>query len=334
VNQPAKDPAYAAETSGHGENEHRGRSVLGDAATQRDFPGVIAAMQRLLALVDVQAHSRMNSLDGRRVHHLEAGSGPPLVLLHGACGGAANWYRMMGSLARSHRVLALDFPGFGLSEAVEPKPPLGAQMAALVQRWLDLLGIAQADLVGTSFGGLAALRLAQVAPNRVRRVAVIDSVGLGRTLPLSLRLASLPPFSAVALKPSRFGMRWQFHELMVAQGTQLPVDHVSALLEYLWQSAAACSVRELARAFSMFSDLGGQREVLTDNELRAFPARLLIIWGERDRFLPVVHAQHAAALVPRALCRIIPRAGHSPNWEAPEAVLGCLSVFLRGDLTR
>ena len=291
-------------------------------------------MQRLLGLGGVDADSRIHTLDGRRLHHLEAGSGPPLILLHGASGGAANWYRMIGPLARSYRVLALDFPGFGLSEPIDPRPPLGTQMAALVLRWLDRVGISQADFAGTSFGGLAALRLAQTAPKRVRRVAVIDSVGLGRALPLTLRLASRPPFSAVALRPSRFGTRWQFHELMVAQGARVPADHVSALLEYLWQSAAACNARDLARAFSLFSDLGGQREVLTDDELRAFPARLMIIWGERDRFLPVAQAQHAAALVPRALCRIIPGAGHSPNWEAPDAVLECLSAFLRGDLAR
>jgi pimeloyl-ACP methyl ester carboxylesterase len=86
----------------------------------------------------------------------------------------------------------------------------------------------------------------------------------------------------------------------------------------------------MVAAFNQFSSFGGQREILTDDELRAVRHRLLLMWGERDRFLPVEHGKRAAALVPCALLRIIPQAGHSPNWEAPEAVLECLSPFLEG----
>ncbi len=285
-------------------------------------------MARLLALSGAGAVSHFTELAGRRLHHIEAGSGPPVVLLHGACGGAANWFRLIGPLSRDHRVIALDLPGFGLSDAIHPEPPLGVQVAGLVQDWLNALGIARCAVVATSFGALAALRLAQREPARFKRIALIDAVGLGPDLPLALRIASLPPLAAVALKPSRFGTRWQFHELMVSNAARMPKDDVDGLLEYLWQSAVAADRPRLQRAFSMFSDLRGQREVLSDEELRAFPARLLLIWGERDRFLPVAHGERAAALVPGALCRIIPGAGHSPNWEAPDAVLECLSVFL------
>jgi pimeloyl-ACP methyl ester carboxylesterase len=171
--------------------------------------------------------------------------------------------------------------------------------------------------------------MAQLAPQRVHAVAVIDSVGFGRTLPLALRLACLPGVSTFALRPSRRGVRWQFDTLMTADSASMAGDERSALLEYLWQSAVAADHNRLGRAFRLFSGMAGQREVLSDNELRAFLPRLLILWGERDRFLPVAHARRAVALVPRAECRIIPRAGHSPNWEAPQVVAESLSAFLR-----
>jgi pimeloyl-ACP methyl ester carboxylesterase len=124
-------------------------------------------------------------------------------------------------------------------------------------------------------------------------------------------------------------VRWQFDTLMTAHAGDMAQSDRSALLEYIWQSAAASDHNRLGRAFRMFSSMTGQREVLTDDELRAFSPRLLILWGEHDRFLPVAHAQRAAALVPRAECRIIPRAGHSPNWEAPQVVAESLSAFFR-----
>jgi pimeloyl-ACP methyl ester carboxylesterase len=251
---------------------------------------------------------------------LELGSGEPVVLLHGASGGAANWYRVLGPLSGAHHIVAPDLPGFGFSQALEPSAPLGAQVARLLLRWLDEQQIERFAVAGTSFGGLVALRIAQLAPERVRAVAVIDSVGFGRTLPLALRVACLPGISSVALRPSRRGIRWQFDTLMTAHPANMSPADRGALLEYLWQSALASDQSRLGRAFRLFSSMAGQREVLGDDELRAFSPRLLVLWGER-----------AAALVPRAECRIIPRAGHSPNWEAPQIVAENLLRFLRED---
>lgn len=298
-------------------------------------PEVVRALNRLLELEQFRCTRRFSEVDGLRVHHLEAGTGRALVLLHGASGGGGNWFRLLKPLATLGRVVALDLPGFGLSEGYEPRSPLGRQTAGFVARWLAVLGIGHFDLVATSFGGLVALRLVQQLPaGRVGRLALINSVGLGRDVPWQLRCASLPPFAAFALRPSRLGMRWQFHQLMTSDRSHLSAAQIEALLEYLWQVALAGDTRRIARAFSLFSDFRGQREILTDDELRALALPLLIAWGGRDRFLPVEHGQRAAALVPEGALRIIPAAGHSPNWEAPAVVLECLTSFLRTPLAR
>ncbi|MGH7466345.1 MAG: alpha/beta fold hydrolase [Longimicrobiales bacterium] len=286
------------------------------------------AMERLLALGGVAAQSRIVHVQGATLHHLELGAGPPLVLLHGATGGAANWFRLLGPLAQQQRVFALDLPGFGFSPAINPREPLGVCVAQLIECWLDATEIRNCVVVATSFGGLVALRLAQHVPERVRALVLIDSVGLGRELPRALRLACLGPLAAAALRPSRPGIRWQLNRLMLADPGSLPRAERSALIEYLYQSAAATHRTLLGLGFSMFADLRGQREVLSDHELRQLRSRLLIVWGARDRFLPLRHAQRAADLVPGATLRIIPGAGHSPNWETPTAVLECLSPFL------
>jgi len=284
-------------------------------------------MERLLELGGVEAESREVEAAGTRLHYLAAGgAGPTVVLLQGASGGAANWYRIIGPLSRQCRVLALDLPGFGLSGPAAPAGPLGGYVAGVVEDWLSRIGVERCTLVGTSFGGLAALRLAQRRPDRVDRLVLLDSAGLGRDLPVLVRLACLPLVGPALLTPSRLGTRWLLDRVLTSR--PLTPEHAAALVDYLWWSARIGDVRVLAEAIAQFCDLGGQREVLDDEELAALRPPTLVLWGAEDRFLPAAHGARAAALIPRSVFVRIQGAGHSPNWEAPEELLAALLPFV------
>jgi len=287
-------------------------------------------MERLLALGGGAAASREVEAAGTRLHYLVAGdAGPAVVLLQGASGGAANWYRIIGPLSRQCRVLALDLPGFGLSGPAAPAGPLGGYVAGVVEDWLSRIGVERCTLVGTSFGGLAALRLAQRRPERVARLALLDAAGLGRDLPALVRLTCVPLLGPALLRPSRLGTRWLLDRVLTSR--PLPREHATALADYLWWSARTGDVRVLAEAIAAFCDLGGQREVLADAELAALQPPTLVLWGAEDRFLPESHGARAAALIPRSAFVRIEGAGHSPNWEAPDALLAALLPFVTGE---
>lgn len=285
-------------------------------------------MERLLELGGVRAESRFVEVAGARLHYLESGSGPAVVLLQGAGGGAANWFLVMERLAERFRVLALDVPGFGLSEPIVPEAPLGAHMAGVVQGWLRAVGVERCDVVGTSFGGLVAARLAQRAPEMVRRLVLLDAAGLGRELPFLVRLAGTTLLGGWLLRPGRFGTAWTFRHLLTSDRREMSATVQAALVDYLWCSAVAGDPVTLARAFRLFCDLSGQREVLGDAELRALGLPVLVAWGERDDFLPAAHGRRAAARMPAAALHLIPAVGHSPNWEAPESLCDILLPFL------
>jgi pimeloyl-ACP methyl ester carboxylesterase len=274
------------------------------------------------------ATSHFRETRGGALHHLEAGSGDVVVLLHGGGGGAANWFRLIGPLAASQRVLAPDLPGFGLSPLRHAAGALGTAAADLLGGWLDELGVRNAAVVGTSFGGLAALRLAQRRPDIVTRLGVIDSVGLGRQATWLLRAATLPILGPVALRPSRRGTALLFRALLTSNRRNLTSAQQHALVDYLWRSGEAADARAFATTIRRFASLRGQREVLAPEELRAISVPVAIVWGRRDRFLPASHALDAARLMPRATCTIIEGAGHSPNWEAPQPVLAALRQLL------
>jgi pimeloyl-ACP methyl ester carboxylesterase len=291
-----------------------------------DTAAVERTMHALLALGDVAPASARVPVAGAEVHYVRAGAGRPLVLIHGAGGGCANWYRLLGPLSVRFDVLAPDLPGFGLSDAVQPGAGLGGQAARILLAWLDTVVTSPCDLVGTSFGGLVAARMAQIAPQRVHRLALLDSVGLGRELPAMVRAATLPLIGAIAAAPSRGGMEWLFRNLLVSDATAIPPHHRRALLDYLIASARRGRAT-MAAALALFANWDGQREVLSADEMRRWQHPTCVLWGERDRFLPLSHARRACELMPGAALGLIAGAGHSPNWERPDAVLRRLLEF-------
>ena len=309
---------------GHGANEHRGRSAYGADASVR------AVMETLLALGGASVESSFTDLPAGAIHHLEAGAGPTLVLVHGASGGGANWYRLIGRLARTFRVLAPDLPGFGLSPGRLARPPLGRETALHLAEWLDTLGTEPAFVAGTSFGGLAAFRLAQLRPEHVRGLVLLDSVGLGRRIAWGVRLAALAPLAPIVRRPSREATAFLLDRLLTAGPRSLPPEHRRALIEFLYAVERASAADLLSRTLPLFASARGQREVLDPAELAGVTVRTLIVWGERDRLLPPAHGRRAAAAMPNARFEMIAGAGHSPNWESPDRLLAILETFVEG----
>lgn len=289
-------------------------------------PAVVAAMDRLLALGGAVVERSFVDTHAGPLHVLEAGRGPTLLLLHGASGGGANWYRMIAPLARDYRVVALDLPGFGLSPARPLRAPLGLETAR------DLLGLdflRDFSVVATSFGGLVALRLAQLAPERVRALVLIDSAGLDAGLPWALRLAARPPLRSLLRRPTRAGTAWMLDHLLTAGSGALPAEDRAALVDFIVAVEQAGAGGLLADALPLFCSLRGQREVLGPAELARIAVPVLTAWGERDRLLPMPAARRAAAAFPGARFAVVPGVGHSPNWEAPDRVLPLVQDFLR-----
>ena len=305
----------AAALGGRGAQGHRGRSALEELE---------ASMQRLLELGAADCKRNFASVDGQRIHYLESGSGPTLLLLHGAGGGAANWYRLIAPLSQHYRVLIPDLPGYGFSDAIEPRAPLGQQVADLVARWLHALGVRQAHVAGTSFGALVALRLAELID--VGRIVITDAVGLSSRMSWLLRLGTLPLVSRFVVAPTRRGTRALLRRVLTAA----PLDpvHEDALTDYLYWSARHGDVAMMARAFSRFAGRSGQRDVITTEQLAVLADRLLVVWGEQDGFLPIAHVQESCRLAGCNPIRIIPGAGHSPNWEQPDLLLNVIQEFL------
>jgi pimeloyl-ACP methyl ester carboxylesterase len=279
-------------------------------------------MDRLLAAGSAPSDVRSvwTQQSGARTHHIEAGSGAPVVLLHGGTGGGANWFRLLGPLAAHFRVLAPDLPGFGLSDPIPVVRPLGTSAAERLVDWMAQNDVTDALMVGTSFGGLAALRVAQRS-SRVSRLLLLDAAGLGHGIHPAVRVATTLPLTQLLMAPSRRGTAAVLRLLLTSDLSLLSATQQRALIDYLLTTARAAGTKYLARTLEMFAGAGGQREVLGSDELAGLRLPVSIVWGERDRLLPLESARLAARALPDARLIVLPGIGHSPNWERPEAVV-------------
>lgn len=253
---------------------------------------------------------------------LEGGAGPALVLLHGRGNAATTWFQMLPALARKHRVLAVDLPGFGQSEARRFAGGGFEEGVAFftdaIEHWLVAEGLASAAIAGHSLGGLVAVELARrgrVAPSRF---VLIGSMGLGSAMTYATRAFFRLGPERLARRLGRAG----FERLNAPPSTPAG-ERIGALGFELY--AARGGRPEAAAAFDALCPLLGPVPHRGDS-LARISAPTLILWGDHDEVFPSPIAIAAAAAMPDATLRIEPL-GHSPHVEAPERALAIFEEF-------
>ena len=259
---------------------------------------------------------------GGTTEAIELGSGEPILLIHGGAGEAGHWLPLMGILAESHRVIAVDAPGHGLADPYAFSDDLYSLGARFIGEVLTALGISRAIVGGHSMGGLYAVGFGVAFPERVTRLLLIGApAGTTRRAPLPLKLLRWPWTRPVAAKVMRnrdaASVRTRLGRLLVA--------HPERLHDALVVSCAATTARNvpsIARFVSRAIDLRGR--VRDGTMLAPHWARLRVpvtfIWGARDRADgPEAGERIVAELVGATLIQI-PDAGHQPALDDPAAV--------------
>ncbi len=259
---------------------------------------------------------------GGALRVLEGGEGPPVVLLHGRGHAASMWFSLLPQLAREHRVLAVDLPGFGCSSA--PRGPLKTAEDGLrffvepVEEVLATLAPGPLTLVGHSLGGLVSLELALRGRVPVERLVLVDAMGLGPEMALDARLYFRlgPERVARVLGPKLFGR--------IAPLPDTPLNRRLMAMEYELMTVPG-GRPEATRAFNTLVPLTGGVFHRFERLGEVKPPTLLL-WGERDTVLPVSLATGTEKVLPQARLAREP-AGHSPHLEQPDSVLRHLKRF-------
>lgn len=251
-----------------------------------------------------------------------------VILIHGAGGSVEFWYYNIAELARQYRVIAIDMVGSGRSDKPFTSYSLSFQ-AQFIRDFMQVMGIESATLVGHSMAGGAALKLAWMEPERVKKLVLVGSFGLGREVTVSARLATLP-FAVRSLQPSPNVMRSMLQQ-NVYDVNAIPEEWIDLRYPIFALPGRKEPLIQMARSNL---NLFGVKESVYRPIVESLPtivAPALIIWGKQDRILPVDHAHIAAKRMPNALQpRLFDRCGHYPHLEYPMQFNQAVLEFLKG----
>lgn len=268
-------------------------------------------------------------IHGHRVAYRLAGSGPPIVLIHGITSSSVVWEGVGPALARHHTVLAPDLLGHGQSA----KPRGDYSMGAFASGIRDLtvwLGLGPVTVVGHSLGGGVAMQFAYQFPERTDRLALVSSGGLGRSVHGLLRAATLPGSELVL--PLLAGRRVLDAGRAVGRaigraGIQLGNDAVEIARGHASLGDAE-SRGAFVQTLRASVDVTGQRVQALDRLYLAEELPMLIVWGARDRIIPPGHGRRAHKLVGGSRFELFEAAGHFPQLDEPERFIATLEDWI------
>jgi pimeloyl-ACP methyl ester carboxylesterase len=235
------------------------------------------------------------AVDGSSIRYIEAGRdnpGPVLLMLHGWKAGADLWFpHTVPALAARFHVIALDLPGYGFSDPVHDRKL--ATYATFTNHFCDALGLDDVYLLGHSMGGQIAVAAAAQRLDRFRKLVLVDSAGLPHKSPRWRE-----PLGMLTDSSTR-------HWLLYPTALRLGV-----------KSAAGMAVVPVLR------------QDLVMSHLKSLTMPTLIVWGSRDRIVPLEHGALMARMIPRARLAIIHGAGHMPFYQKPEEFNRLVTNFL------
>ncbi len=283
--------------------------------------------------VDWRAHQRWIAVDGQAVNTIElgaehAGVSQTLVFVHGLSGCWANWLEQLPVFAAQHRVIAVDLPGFGAS----PMPASNISIAGYARLLDGLLGELSVDaavVVGNSMGGFIAAELAIAVPQRVERLVLVSAAGISthanpgatRAVPVLRRMERILAMTGgwAASKSDAFARRPRLRDAALNVVARHPSRLPAAL--------AAEQIRGAGKPGFMQA-LQDTLEYPVRERLPEIACPTLIVWGEKDRLIPVRDADVFAELIPNSRKVIFEDTGHVSMIERPAAFNALLRDFL------
>jgi len=274
---------------------------------------------------------RTVTVAGKPIFFAEAGDGPAVVMLHGGGPGASglsNYSRNIDALARRFRVIVPDMPGYGRSaKGVDRSDPFG-YLADMIRDLLDEIGVESAHLVGNSYGGAAALRLALDTPHRVGKLVLMGPGGVGTTrgAPTAGLKSLLSYYGGEG--PSREKLEAFIRGYLVYDGASVPDDLID--LRYaasidpevvadppLRRPSGPTALRTLWRM-----------DLTRDRRLKALATPTLVLWGRDDKVNRPSGGPMLVNTLPNAQLVMTSRTGHWLQWERAELFNQLVTEFL------
>jgi pimeloyl-ACP methyl ester carboxylesterase len=276
--------------------------------------------------VDWQAAQHRHEIDGREVNYCELGEGPAILFVHGLGASWQSWLEQLPEFAASHRVVAMDLPGFGYSES--PSEDISIEYyARWTAQFMDVLGIESAAVVGNSMGGFVSAELAIKVPARVQRLVFVSAAifwqNRRRAQPLVqlARMSDAVVARALVRATDDIATRRRLrYAALATAGFRYP--------QYVSDELAHEMVRSARRTDGFLPALQALAGYDLEEELPKISCPTLIVWGANDQLVSVKDAERLEDLIPASRREVFERTGHVAMLERPERFNRLLEEFL------
>jgi pimeloyl-ACP methyl ester carboxylesterase len=266
---------------------------------------------------------------GVRLHVRDSGpldnnkDAPVVILLHGFGSSLHTWEAWARGLASTHRVIRFDLPGSGLTGADPTGDYSDARSLQVLGALMDALGVRRASLVGHSMGGRIAWRFAAEHPQRVARLVLVSPDGFASP---GFEYGK-PPQVPALVRLMQYVLPRPVLRMSLAPAYADPSVMTDALVTRYYDMMLAPTVRSALIARM-------EQAVLQDPVpmLQRITAPTLLLWGDADAMIPIANAADYLRALPNARLVTLPRVGHIPQEEAPDAALAVVEKFLDQDL--
>ena len=264
------------------------------------------------------------SLDGNRYHYMEyPADGLDIVLVHGFASSTYTWEAVVPYLhERGYHVFALDMKGFGWSDKPEDAVYDPVSLMEAVNIWMEALGLTQVVFAGNSLGGAVAVLMTLEHPARISKMVLIDAAGYPMKRPMIIRLAHLPlagGFTKLFFGP--WMVRWNLKEVF-SDDDCVTDEKVKAYYDRLRTENALDAQIAVARTLKL-DQLEQYIERIPD-----IATETLIIWGRKDRWIPLDIGRHFTNDLASSTLTVIPECGHMPQEEQPERTAELIIDFI------
>lgn len=272
------------------------------------------------------------TVGGKQIFYAETGAGPAVVLLHGGgpgASGVSNFARNIDALAENFRVIVPDLPGYGRSsKGVDGSDPFG-YLANGIRGLCNELDIDTAHLVGNSYGGACALRLALDTPERVAKMVLMGPGGIGTTRALpTAGLQSLFGYYG-GDGPSREKLETFIREYLVYDGNSVPADVIDTRYESSIDPDVVANppLRRPSGPFALRTLW--RMDFTRDRRLAHLQTPTLVVWGSADKVNRPAGGQVLADTMPNCDLVLAANTGHWVQWERAEFFNAITDAFLR-----
>jgi pimeloyl-ACP methyl ester carboxylesterase len=261
-----------------------------------------------------------------RFRYHRTGSGPPVLLLPGSGGWRLSFHAMIDVLSTHHTVYALDPPGQGGTVVVDSTFGYDTDaIAHAIATFLDVAGLSDVAVVGHSWGGGFALRLAELYPTRIRRLALLAPAGLDVRDVWEFRLLRLPVVGELALRFMSAATIGHMLRKSFVHHDRIP---------FVLARRVAAEMRARQNRSTILRVERSVRWTATERDLHLVKAPVLLLWGEQDRYLPAGLLPRFTARLNRIEAHVLSGCGHSLHDDCPDETYRWLIPFLEADERR